>query len=256
MTEHITTEPRYGGLSHCATVHDIIDRLPTIDVLRRRCKAVAVLDYIISGDYKPRSGYRQVPTSNLGHVSGGPVYLYTRTWGDGEAALMSNGFGDEWVVVFTSDGAFIRGFDHDSPMSPYPKPDFALWPGLLDGLPAAFRPQIEQAGHCDKEGRFYATAVLWRLADDDRWHTTERVALPHGWEPEGSDLLGVLLADSTEEFVAAFEQELGIEVDPTAVEHVSAHRPLTDAVVQALNPEATLAGLPDVLAAIGYPSRA
>lgn len=37
------------------------------------------------------------------------------------------------------------------------------------------------------------------------------------------------------------------------VEHVLAHRPLTDVVVQALNPEVTVAGLREDIAAIGYP---
>jgi hypothetical protein len=39
-------------------------------------------------------------------------------------------------VVFIGQGAFIRVFDHESPMTPYRDSDYELWPGLLDGLPA------------------------------------------------------------------------------------------------------------------------
>ncbi|MEU6024591.1 hypothetical protein ACGFIK_13920 [Micromonospora sp. NPDC048871] len=68
------------------TVYDVAARLPGIDLLRQRCKALAVLERIIDG--------------------GEPYYDYTTAWGDDEAALMSNGSGDEWTVVFTADGDF------------------------------------------------------------------------------------------------------------------------------------------------------
>ncbi|GAA3779269.1 hypothetical protein GCM10022225_79330 [Plantactinospora mayteni] len=68
--------------------YDIAAGLPSIDRLRQRCKALAVLERIIDG---------------------GEAYnAHTSSWGADEAALMSNGSGDEWAVVFTADGAFIR----------------------------------------------------------------------------------------------------------------------------------------------------
>lgn len=92
------------------TAYDIAAKLPPIDRLRERCKALAVLERIIDG--------------------GQPYYAYTSAWGKDEAALMSNGSGDGWAVAFTADGAFIRVFDHESAMTPYRDPDRELWPGL------------------------------------------------------------------------------------------------------------------------------
>ena len=140
------------------TVYDIAAKLPPIDVLRDRCKALAVLERIV-GDSEPR-------------------YSYTRAWGEAEAALMNNGSGDEWAVVFTADGAFIRAFDHESAMTPYRNPDHELWPGLLDGIPTVFESQIEEPAFGDEEGQFVATAVLWRLWDDERWHAGQDIAFP------------------------------------------------------------------------------
>ncbi|MFF0173557.1 hypothetical protein [Micromonospora profundi] len=179
--------------------------------------------------------------------------------GDDEAALMSNGSGDEWTVVFTADGAFIRVFDHESAMTPYRDPDHELWPGLLDGLPAVFRPQIEEPAFGDEEGQFVATAVLWRLSGDDRWHAGEAITFPalrgpyDSNAPDGSDLLEILLDDIVDRYVTFAEDYYEIEVDPAVVEHVVAHRPLTDAVVQALNPKATVFGLHTDIAAMRYP---
>ncbi|WP_433218486.1 hypothetical protein ACQP00_12615 [Dactylosporangium sp. CS-047395] len=219
------------------TVYDIAAQLPPIDVLRDRCKALAVLDRILDG--------------------GEPYYAYTTQWGGDEAALMSNGSGDEWAVVFTAQGAFIRVFDHESPMSPYRDEDRELWPGLLDGVPAKFRPQVEEPAFGDEEGQFLATAVLWRGAGDDRWHAGDGIVFPPSRGPydtvDGSGLLAILLDDIVDRFAEFAADYYEIELDRAAVEHIVAHRPLTEAVVQALHSSATVAELRTDVATIGYP---
>ncbi|MEU8284245.1 hypothetical protein AB0C01_07885 [Micromonospora sp. NPDC048905] len=221
------------------TAYDIVARLPSIDRLRQRCKSLAVLERIIDG--------------------GAAYYAYTRAWGTDEAALMSNGSGDEWAVVFTPDGVFIRVFDHESAMSPYGDPDYELWPGLLDGLPVELRPQIEEPAFCDEAGQFIATAVLWRLAGDDRWHAGDGIVFPplrgpyDDTGPDGSGMLEILLDDIVDRFVEFASDYYEIEVDRTAVENVVANRPLTDSVIEALNPQLNVAELRKDLATIGYP---
>lgn len=122
-----------------------------------------------------------------------------------------------------------------------------------------FRPQIEQPAFGDEEGQFLATAVLWRLSGDDRWHAGEGITFPSlrgpydDNAPDGSGLLEILLDDIVYRYVTFAEDYYEIELDPTEVEHVVAHRPLTDVVVQALNPEMTVARLHEDIAAIGYP---
>ncbi|MBF9134167.1 hypothetical protein I0C86_35305 [Plantactinospora sp. S1510] len=221
------------------TAYDIAARLPSIDRLRQRCKALAVLERIIDG--------------------GEAYYAYTSTWGTDEAALMSNGSGDEWAVVFTADGAFIWVFDHESAMSPYHDPDHELWPGLLDGIPAVLRPQVAEPAFCDESGQFIATAVLWRLVGDDRWYAGEGISFPplsgpyDHTGPDGSGMLEILLDDIVDRFVEFASDYYEIEVDRAAVEHVVAHRPLTDTLIQALNPRLTLADLREDIATISYP---
>jgi hypothetical protein len=220
-------------------VYDIAARLPPIEVLRNRCRALAVLECIIGG--------------------GEPYYTYTREWGADEAALMSNGSGDEWAVVFTADdGAFIRVFDHESPMSPYRDEDRELWPGLLDGLPAVFATHVEEPAFGDEDGQFLATAVLWRLGDDDRWHAGAGITVPpprgrYDSGPDGSGLLAILLDDIADRYVAFAEDYYEMRVDRSAVEHIVGQVPLTDDMVRALNPKATLAELQADVVAIGYP---
>ncbi|RAN96817.1 hypothetical protein GAR05_03880 [Micromonospora saelicesensis] len=221
------------------TAYDVAAKLPDIDLLRQRCKALAVLERIIDG--------------------GDPYYGYTSNWGTDEAALMSNGSGDEWTVVFTADGAFIRLFDHESAMSPYCHPDHELWPGLIDGVPEVLRPQVTEPAFCDEDGQLVATTVLWRLAGDDRWHAGNGIAFPppsgpyddNG--PDGSGLLDILFDDIVDRFVEFAGDYYEMTVDRAAVEHVVAHRPLTDTVTRALNPQLTVADLRVDLTEIGYP---
>lgn len=219
-------------------VYDIAAKLPAIDVLRNRCQALAVLECVIGG--------------------GESYYTYTREWDADEAALMRNGSGDEWAVVFTADGAFIRVFDHESMMSPYRAPDHELWPGLLDGMPAVFGAHVEEPAFCDEAGQFLATAVLWRLRGDDRWQAGEGIAFPpprgrYDSGPDGSGMLDILLDDIADRYVAFAEDYYEIQVDRTAVLHLFRQVPLTDAMVRALNPETTLADLRADVTAIGYP---
>jgi hypothetical protein len=222
------------------TAYAMATQLPAIGVLQKRCKALAVLEHIIGTVY--------------------PYYVYTCDWGEDEAALMSNGSGDEWAAVFTAEGAFIRVFDHESEMTPYLDPDRELWPGLLDGLPEAFRPQAEEPAFGDETGQFIATAVLWRLATDHRWHAGQGITFPplrgpyDDTGPDGTGMLTILLDNIVDRYIQFASEYHAIDLDRAAVQRIVDHRPLTEAVVRALNPEATVAKLRDAITAIGYPT--
>jgi hypothetical protein len=217
-------------------VYDVVDRLPSIEVLRDRCRALAVLELIQGSD--------------------NAYYTYGE-WGDDEAALMSNGSGDEYSIVFADMGVFVRVFDHESEMTPYANDDHALWPGLLNGLAPRFLPYVSEPAFCD-EGMLNATAVLWRRIDDDRWYAGSGITFPpsrgpYDTSPDGADRLAVLTDDIVDRYVDFARDYYEIEVDRSAAAHVVAMRPLTDAVVQALNPDANLSDVDDAVTGIGYP---
>ncbi|RLP87674.1 MULTISPECIES: hypothetical protein [unclassified Micromonospora] len=216
------------------TVYDVAARLPSIAVLRERCKALAMLDAIVGGDY----------------------YAYDREWGEDEAASMRNGSGEEYDVVFTADGVFIRGVDHESSMSTYT--DGRLWPGLLDGLPEQFQAQAHEPAFCRQDGTLDATFVLWRRTADERWHAGDDIdfspADDDEADPDGSWLLDIVCDDIVAEYVEHATDVYEVDLDRAAVEHFVAFRPLTDAAVHALNLEAELADLRAKAAEYGYPT--
>lgn len=216
-------------------VHELITVLPDVPVLRDRCRALAALDAVM--------GRR-----------GGSYFDYDPAWGPGvEAALMTNGAGDEYTILFTPDGVFGRGFDHESWMSPYTNDDMALWPGLVDTLPEVFRPLLAEPAFCDDDVHV-ATVVFWREDSDTAWRAGP-VEIPEG-DGDGTGFLFRVLAAGTPEAYVDFAQGYyQRDVDLEAVRHVFALRPLTEAVVKTLNPQAEPSAVVETAEGAGYPAR-
>ncbi|MFE3109166.1 hypothetical protein ACFXKJ_03750 [Kitasatospora indigofera] len=220
------------------TAYDVARRLPSVPELRDHCRALATLDAILSPDWESR------------------YHSFDSTWGEGEEmASMRDGQGDEYSVVLTAAGAYVRGFAHGAELSPYwPGRDGAPWPGVLDEVPAVFRPQVEEPAFWDEDDVPTVTVCLWRENTDDHWrHGT--IEFPAGTsDPDGAEGLFELLADrSPEAYRRWAEDYYEVPVDLAAVRHAYALRPLTAEVVAALNDELDLADLAGDLAEIGYP---
>ncbi|MDG6103297.1 hypothetical protein Daura_17460 [Dactylosporangium aurantiacum] len=224
-------------LHEAVTARDVAAALPDIPVLRERCQALAALDAILSPEWESR------------------YFSFDAHWGPGEqVASMRNGSGDEYDIVFGEAGVFIRGFAHESPMSPAHDEDGELWPGLLDAVPEVFAGSVAEPAF-SYDGRLEATVCVWRETGDDRWHTGD-VDHPAGPDPDGADgLFAVLVAGTPQAYRAFAEDYYERPVDAGAVRAVFAHEPLTDALVTRLNPDLTLADLAEDLARIGYGAR-
>jgi hypothetical protein len=133
---------------------------------------MALLDEII----EPRWDYRYYSFCQLKDA----------TW----LGSMRNGEGDLWYARFIGNGsAVIRGFDHESSMSPFRRRDNSVWPHLFDGMPQSLVPYRNAVDIEPKE----VTFVLWH-AKDDRWRTGP-VEFPSGDDPDGSEWLLAPLGD-------------------------------------------------------------
>ncbi|MGW7436144.1 hypothetical protein [Streptomyces sp. NPDC054849] len=222
-----------NGIRRPRDVHELIRVLPDVSVLRDRCRALAAMDVLMGG-------------------RGGSYFGYDAAWGPGvEAALMDNGAGDEYAILFTSDRVLGRGFDHESWMSPYTNEDMALWPGLVEDLPEVFRPLLAEPAFCDEDVQV-ATVVFWRETSDTAWRAGP-VEIPADTDDGTGHLFHVLAAGTPEAYAYFAEGYYERDVDLDAVRHVFALRPLTEAVVKALNPQVDLIAAAKAAAGIGYP---
>lgn len=218
-------------------IHDVARHLPEIAVLREHCRSLAVLEAVLS----PGWGSRR--------------HSFDEHWsGTASLASMRNGAGDEYSIVFSAAGAYVRGFDHESPMSPYAED--GPWPGVLDEVPEVFRPYAEEPAFSDDDGMPLVTACTWREAADGHWKAG-MIDFPDAatGDPDGAGYLFQLLVDrSPEAFQRWAEDYYEVPVDLAGVRHVFSSQPLTEEVVRTLNSEVALADLLKDIAEIGYPT--
>lgn len=182
-------------------------------------------------------------------------YSFDLAWSESEMlASMDDGSGNDYSVVFSSAGAFARGFDHESPMTPWAEDPLRLWPGLVDAVPEAFHSLLTEPSFCETDGTLRATVCFWRESSDVGWQSGA-VDLPDGGigDVDGASwLFDVLLAGTATAYRDFAEEYYEKAPDLTAIQHVLDHRPLTEAVVALLNPDRRLGDIHGDVARIGY----
>ncbi|MET9490790.1 hypothetical protein [Nocardia sp. NPDC006630] len=200
-------------------MNELLRGLPEIPILRNRCRAMAMLDAVLSPEWEGR------------------YHSFNSRWAAGEEmASMRNGSGDDWFIVFSAVGVCGRGFNHEIPNAPQ----------VLDAVPAVFEPYVTEPAFADHDGSPRATLCFWREPRDTDWgvSATDR----------GGHELFELLVDGTPEGYQEWAQDYyEAEVSLAAIEHVYALLPLTPAVVAGLNPAVDLLVLEPDLIEIGYP---
>src|ERR1700704_3045680 len=126
-----------------------LSRLPDVKALRRRAQSLATLDAIMSPDWLYR------------------YYSFNSQWDKNEMmASRKNGSGDELYVLFNCAGAIIKGFDHESAMSPWARDDQSLWPQLFDDVPRGFEQFLKEPASEISDTTF----CIWRHHGDSSWN--------------------------------------------------------------------------------------
>jgi len=215
------------------SVFEVIQRLPDVAMVRRVSRALAVLDLVLCEE------------------PGNRHYAFDARWSETEeAALMDNGSGDAYSLVFSPAGVYARGFNHESSMSPYRNEFGHTWPGMFDGLPDEFQEAMDEPAFADEDGRRLVTTCFWRRTDDAQWSCGP----VKNATDDGADELFELLTDPRPEAYLTFAEdyyEQALELE--AVRHVYALMPLTEYVVTSLNRDRRLTDLAEEIAEIGYP---
>jgi hypothetical protein len=217
--------------------------LPDIDGLKRLMQSMALLDAILSPDWEYR------------------WYSFNAKWSKGEQmGSMRNGSGDDLFALFTKDGCFLKGFWHESKMSPYRKDPKSVWPGVLDSVPAVFDRGLHQAAFSMSDTTF----CVWRQYSDTSWQVG-KIKFPEvkprypgaPIDPDGSEWL-LSPYDGKPETYLRYAQDYRSRAKSLTLDHVRhvyEQRPLTAKFVKEINPELTLADLKADIDEIGYPRR-
>ncbi|HEX7380423.1 MAG TPA: hypothetical protein VF278_25135 [Pirellulales bacterium] len=207
-----------------------LSELPDIESLRKRLQQMAALESVYAIDFGTAS------------------YDFQPNWtGSQQLGVYKDGSGDELFIHFLRAGCFIKGFAHESVMSPYKKKPPALWPGLLSSVPEEFNVSL-------KEPAFdiaATTFAIWRRAADHEWHT-DVIEFPSHDDADGSEDLLAHAVMSASDFAEWLAENYETQVDATVVAGVFQNHPLNDAQLRRLNPSASIAEMRKAVEQTGY----
>jgi hypothetical protein len=205
--------------------------LPPPDTLKRIMQSLAMLEAIVEEEWQFR------------------YFSFDAHWSpDTQMGSMRNGQGDDLFAVFDRAGCFIRGFDHESAMSPWASKPRKIWPGVLEHVPKQFSSSLtEPAFHMDD-----TTFCIWFPVGGQAWCQGE-IAYPAGSDPDGSSWMLSYYVGGPQTYrdFAEFYYEVDIPID--AIARVYQHEPLSPALIQALGSQRRYDQLRVEAAAIGYP---
>ncbi|HPT51199.1 MAG TPA: hypothetical protein PKZ22_13575 [Accumulibacter sp.] len=186
--------------------------LPKPDALRRLLQALALLDAILEEEWQYR------------------YYSFNAKWSPTEQmGSMRNGSGDDFFAVFDSSGCFLRGFSHESPMTPWRETPPTIWPGVLDAVPPRFERSLkEPAFHMED-----TTFCIWCLAGNSAWSCGPIEFPANEEDPDGSLWMLSALDGNPETYQLFVREYFELEVKLGAISRVFEHEPLSVELLQA-----------------------
>jgi len=198
-----------------------LSAVPSIASLRRQMQALALLDAILEGEWEYR------------------YFSFNSRWSETEQmGSMRNGSGDDLFAHFGPAGCLIRGFDHESRMSPWSSKPQKVWPGVLDSVPSEFSAALnEPAFHMAD-----TTFCIWRTNLDARW-CRGPIDIPDGDDPDGSVWMLALVCGTAADYQTFANDYFEIDVELGAIQRVFAHEPLSEKLLSAFPTKRTFSEL-------------
>ncbi len=204
--------------------------LPGTNQLKLLTQSLAMLDIIIEPEWELR------------------YYSFNAHWAADEAmASMRNGSGDDLSILFNPAGAILKGFAHESKMSPSQSTPPCVWLGVLDDVPEVFSAFLSEPAFKISDTTF----CIWRTHSDTFWQRGS-IQFPNAQDPDGSAKLLAILNGNPETYQQWAEAYYERPVSLAATTHIYEHRPLSQKVVKLLNNELSLSDVAEDKEEIGY----
>lgn len=180
---------------------------------------------------------------------GEPTYAYYPKWTEyQQLGAVRDGSGDELFAHFETLRCFIKGFGHESVMTPHRTSPPTPWPKLLESIPTEFESSLKEPA-LDVPNTTFA---VWRRAEDAQWKTGD-IDYPEGKDPDGSAQLLSTLVPGVDEFTQWLTDIYEVGVDARVIADVFDHKPLSVSQLQQLNDNASERSLRAAVQQTGYP---
>jgi hypothetical protein len=196
-------------------------------------QSLAMLDSILSPEWEYR------------------YFSFNSRWSPGERmGSMRNGQGDHYFALFNSAGCWLKGFDHEAPMTSFASDPPKIAVGVFDGVPAEFNACLAEPAFVADETTF----CIWRRYVDGEWQHG-RVRYPADEDdPDGSAGLLRYLDGRPHTYREWAAQYYERDLPLAPVQSIYAHQTLDQRLIKDLNADVALPDLNADVEEIGYPS--
>lgn len=201
-----------------------LSRLPYPDLMRARLRFFAMHDAIVepelrSFEFHPKWGPKQ------------------------QMGAFKDGSGNAFFAWFSPKGAVVRGFHHESVMSPFRHDPPVIWPGIFAGLPK----ELASAETEPAFGEDEVTFAFWSRDLEGEW-TSGPVRPPRGKDVDGAEELLACLLPNFEKWRKAYYDTPKSQ----ALGPLWRGEPITREMVIELNPQADLKAVREEAALLGW----
>ncbi len=185
--------------------------------LKKYLNAMAVLDVVMQA--KEQAWLRRVNVSSIGKAY---------------AFVIDNGSGDDLVVIFSDNGALIKGFDHESEYNQFAADEWdnAFFEYTFSDLPEEFAELL------DEDSRDNTTFCMWCMDDSDMWVQNEQEINDEDEDDDGGkSYLLQYIRKTPEDWCDWAKDYYETEIASDVVKKAYNGEPLTEEDVVKLNPE-------------------
>lgn len=199
-------------------------------VLLQRLTAYSIIDVIM----------------NAGAEYDGSVYHCNTDWNAGVALFtIDDGCGDHFHILCSKQGCIIKGFGHESDLSPYNYDETENYPNyrFYENMPHEL---YELLGDEVLE-RDLLTFCAWHTAGDDSWRSAH-MPVPDDWRDGSTDFLDYL--SGRDDYIAWLKEYYEADIDSAAVTDILDGAAITGELVAELNAAADIESVMDAIYAI------
>ncbi|WP_145332442.1 hypothetical protein [Paenibacillus xylanexedens] len=194
-------------------------------ILHQRIRSLAALDIILSEEewLRVHRYHRNTPQPDI-------------AWGS-----VDNGAGDHLHALFTNTGTLLKGFDHESPLSPHNREDGEIYPGMYDEVPEEFIHLLDQ--HEETLAREDVTFCIWQEGHSPEWKAGSWIGLAMAQENESDAEGGVAfllgyIEETPESYIDWAKDYYDIQgMSLTAVTEIYNDAPISADLIRDLNPK-------------------
>jgi len=210
-----------------------LKNVPCIDVMKKSIISMSALDIILNEEEWIR------------------IYSYDPNWGNKVSlGKIDNGGGDNMHILFSEDGCIIKGFDHESELSPHAQDEFKVWNGIYEDVPDKLLKLLEDEA-IEKED---VTFCIWRESKAYEWKKGN-VEIPKEYDDGAVYMLGRIYTNPDEylKWAKDYYDDLEDRLPIKLIEDIFYFKPITKEMIKCLNKNRDCEEVFESLRKIGYP---